>query len=126
MQFKLDELPNPDPLPTPPPPQTKGQKDLLKAIDVLKSDRNTGAGIGKGVELSYRQTFTDGKQGIWKPGGYWKNEVAGSDIADKLGLNDLVPATVEREQEGKVGSLQAFVPESKLPAEVLSGDAYGA
>ena len=45
---------------------------------------------------------------------YWEREVAASDIADMIGMDDLVPPTVEKEVGGLVGSLQAWVKDAEV------------
>jgi hypothetical protein len=89
--------------------------------------------IGKGVTRPEKLTLSDDKQtlhGIWKtidihkPGqqrmerGWefdfrdsWKSEVAAYELDKLLGLG-LVPPTVERRIDGRVGSLQLWVEES--------------
>jgi hypothetical protein len=90
-------------------------------------------GIGKGVTRPEKLTLTDDKRtlhAVWKtidihkPGqqrmerGWefdfrdsWKSEVAAYELDKLLGLN-LVPPTVERHIEGRVGSLQLWVEQA--------------
>jgi hypothetical protein len=87
-------------------------------------------GIGKGITRPERLTLTDDRRtlhGVWKTidvhkagqqrmeRGWefdfrdsWKSEVAAYELDKLLGL-DLVPPTVERRIEGRVGSLQLWV-----------------
>ncbi|HUL77425.1 MAG TPA: hypothetical protein VL691_09200 [Vicinamibacteria bacterium] len=101
-------------------------EEFLKTARVV--DRTP---IGKGVTRPDRLTLTDGSQthrGIWKTinehkmglqhlegGGTefdfhdsWKSEVAAYELDKLLGLG-LVPPTVERRVDGRVGSLQMWV-----------------
>ncbi len=84
-------------------------------------------------------TLADGKQGVFKPGrlkhlgsgSEMDNDVAASDVANALGLGDLVPQTVIRHAKGgdlgheEVGSLQTFVPGAKS-GESLQREGQGA
>lgn len=100
-----------------------------KAVKEYKRNHESG-----GIEESWVIKFTDGTKGIFKPITDWRNEVAASDIADMIGLSDLVPPTIERQLElpgarlggattMRRGSLQAFVERSKPAAKV--GPQYG-
>lgn len=128
-----------------PKPKTKPitSKPELEKKDVKEAKRNHAGGI----EESWRVTFTDGSRAIFKPISDWRNEVAASDIADMLGLSDLVPATIEKTmsvgtrlvgyEKGfdpakavakyeplapRVGSLQAFVEGGKEAGNFGGGE----
>lgn len=77
--------------------------------------------LGGGCNGSYLLTLADGTRGVFKPesgergdlrsqikGDYWKREIAASQVAHALGLDDLVPGTVEHDYEGERGSIMAF------------------
>ncbi len=66
--------------------------------------------------------LADGTKGVFKAeegedhgkrphikGNYYAREVTASEVAETLGLKDLVPATVVRHVDGKIGSMQRFV-----------------
>jgi len=95
--------------------------------------------IGTGVTRPQRLTLTDGTRtlrAVWKTiderkmglarmeaGGYefdfrdsWKNEVAAYELSKMLGL-DFVPPTVEREVDGRHGSLQLWVAQALTEKE---------
>jgi hypothetical protein len=63
-----------------------------------------------------------GRNGV-RPGTYYRREVAASQVADLLGMGDLVPPTVFRTRNGEPGSLQQFVPDAATANEVQ--DNYG-
>ncbi len=84
--------------------------------------------------------FEDGSEAIFKPGSgelgdednrplrsavptgkMYLREIAASSVADVLGLSDLVPATVLREEQGEAGSAQEYVTEA-LPAVKVRAD----
>lgn len=103
-----------------------GYDDFLRTARVVGREP-----IGEGVTLPERLTLCDGTRtlyGAWKTidahmpgmvrmerGGWefdfrdsWKSEVAAYELDKLLGLG-LVPPTVEREVEGRRGSLQIWV-----------------
>lgn len=99
--------------------------------DALESSRMTHASRQDGgVNASFILSLEDGSRGVFKPRGgerediragvpngtNYRREVAASRLAEVLGLDDLVPTTVFREQVGLgVGSMQHFVPEADPP-----------
>ena len=109
-------------------PLTKEQiKQFLQTAKVIKSKASA-----KGITHPYRLTLTDGS--ITHDGSFqtvnerkpemkfesgatefnfvdsWKYNVAGYEIADLIGLGDMVPVYVERKWEGKTGSLSWWLP----------------
>ena len=107
---------------------TKEQiKQFLQTADVIKSKESS-----KGVTHPSRLTLSDGKitheasfQTVqeYKPvmklesgatetnfADSWKYNIAGYEIAELIGLGDMVPVYVERKWQGKVGSLSWWLP----------------
>ena len=107
---------------------TKEQiKQFLQTADVIKSKESS-----KGVTHPSRLTLSDGKitheasfQTVqeYKPVmklesgatetnfvDSWRYNVAGYEIAELIGLGDMVPVYVERKWQGKVGSLSWWLP----------------
>lgn len=87
---------------------------LLKTADVIKAEE-----IGEGVTKPWRLYLKKGEEelsGCWKnPQGVhkghlegWQYEIAAYQMDKLLGLN-MIPPTVERELEGKKGSLQMWI-----------------
>jgi len=110
------------------PTLTKDQiKQFLQTADVIKSKQSS-----KGVTHPWRLTMSDGKithdasfqpidehksamkleSGATEIGfvDSWKYNIAGYEIADLIGLGDMVPVYVERKWNGKVGSLSWWLP----------------
>lgn len=110
------------------PPLTKDQiKQFMRTAEVVKSKPSS-----KGVTHPWRLTLSDGKithdasfqtvdehkaamkleSGATEIGfvDSWKYNVAGYEIADLLGLDDMVPVYVERKWQGKTGSLSWWLP----------------
>jgi len=110
------------------PDLTKDQiKQFLQTADVIKSKES-----GKGVTHPWRLTLSDGRithdasfQAIdehkstmkLESGATeirfvdsWKYNVAGYEIAELIGLGDMVPVYVERRWQGKLGSLSWWLP----------------
>lgn len=91
--------------------------------------------LGGGANESLVVTTADGGKGVFKPvdgeerglrkgvkaGTYYRREVAASSVADILGFGDLVPVTVEREIDGRMGSVQNFIPGTEA---YLADDPY--
>lgn len=109
-------------------PLTKEQiKQFLQTAKVVNSKTSN-----KGITHPYRLTLTDGT--ITHDGSFqavderkpqmkfesgatefnfvdsWKYNVAGYEVADLIGLGDMVPVYVERKWEGKTGSLSWWLP----------------
>jgi hypothetical protein len=102
-------------------------KQFLETAKVIKSK-----GSGKGITHPWRLTLTDGTithdasfqaidehkpQMKFETGATelnfvdsWKYNVAGYEIADLIGLGDVVPVYVQRKWEGKTGSLSWWLP----------------
>jgi len=94
--------------------QREKTEELLKTADIVKA-----AEIGEGVTKPWRLFLNKGDEeisGCWKdPKGVqkghiegWQYEIAAYRMDKLLGLN-MIPPTVEREFEGKKGSLQLWV-----------------
>lgn len=71
---------------------------------------------------TYDVTLDNGARGVFKPldgedpslrrevkGYYYMREAAAADVAEIVGMNDMVPTTVVREVDGRIGSFQSFV-----------------
>jgi SPP1 gp7 family putative phage head morphogenesis protein len=142
--------PPPPPRPIAPPPSPEAQRRapvFTKPTDaktsLVKATPKSTKDNGGGINSSYNITYTDGTRAIWKPlegeatdvrqtipdrTGYIR-ETAASDIADMIGLSDLVPPTItttydtlaEAKANG-IGSAQRFV-EGAREAGRISGDA---
>jgi len=83
---------------------------------------------------------TDGKRakGVWKPvtgeaaglrrsiskGTYYKREAAASNVADMLGVGDMLPPTVVRQHKGVWGSVQGFAEGAMPGADFNRGMKY--
>jgi len=110
------------------PELTKDQiKQFLQTADVIKSKES-----GKGVTHPWRLTLSDGRithdasfqvidehkstmkleSGATEIGfvDSWKYNIAGYEIAELIGLGDMVPVYVERKWQGKLGSLSWWLP----------------
>jgi hypothetical protein len=94
----------------------------------------------KGMNESYRITYPgDNGRAIWKPssgeaqnlrnsiepGTSHRREVAASVVADILGMDDLVPKTTFRTQQGKPGSAQHWVEGTQQATGETAGNRYG-
>jgi len=99
-------------------------KDTEEALRTMKIVGHEDVGLG--LSQPKRLTFEDGTQGIWKPYEAYFNdrpdaartangssELAAYAIDRFLGLN-MVPITVEREFEGKKGTVQLWVNNSRM------------
>ncbi len=89
-------------------------EELLKTADIIKAEE-----IGEGVTKPWQLYLKKGEEefsGCWKnPQGVkkghlegWQYEIAAYRMDKLLGLN-MIPPTVEREFEGKKGSLQLWI-----------------
>ncbi|UCE41693.1 MAG: hypothetical protein JSV17_01495 [Candidatus Aminicenantes bacterium] len=89
-------------------------EELLKTADIIKAEE-----IGEGVTKPWQLFLRKGEEevsGCWKsPQGIqkghlegWQYEIAAYQMDKLLGLN-MIPPTVEREFEGKKGSLQMWI-----------------
>ena len=92
------------------------EKQALKdAVVVGKKE------LGGGANASHIITLADGGKAVFKPrageaaglrgsvnGRYYAREAAASDVAELVGMHDMVPATVIKRVDGKVGSAQKF------------------
>ena len=58
-----------------------------------------------------------------KPGTYFRREIAASDMAELFGVDDLVPTTTQRTENGDVGSIQEFIPGEN--SSRLTSNKYG-
>jgi len=94
------------------PPEVRNPKE-----DVLVSrDKTSSKKIGRGItDSSFIELKDDGK-GIFKTEGCF-NERAAYLIDRFLGFN-LVPPTVIRQVDGDIGSVQEFIPDTKMADEL--------
>lgn len=98
------------------------RKETLKKLSVGKvlGGESLKGGVTEGVALV---TLDNGKKGLFKPkkgekeftegyptGTYYIREDAANNVAEILGMDDLVPPTTIREIDGDVGSIQEFAP----------------
>jgi hypothetical protein len=110
------------------PQLTKDQmKQFLRTAEVVKSKQSS-----KGINHPYRLTLTDGKvthdasfnsidehksEAKLESGALefnfvdsWRYNIAGYEVAELVGLGDMVPVYVERKWNGKTGSLSWWLP----------------
>lgn len=93
-------------------------KQSLAQANVVDMQR-TGK---SGANTSYIYTLDNGEKGVFKPqygekpglrgnipGAYYVREVASSEVAEVLGMDDLLPSTVFRKDHDKIGSIQNFI-----------------
>lgn len=99
--------------------------------------------LGGGINGSYIAVLADGTKAVWKPadeektkgrfGEPLRDSVPGGDahireaaayaVAQHVGLGDLVPETVVRDVNGRVGSMQRFVDGAKTAMDrLVKGD----
>lgn len=90
--------------------------------------------LGGGVQDSWILEFQNGEHGVFKPESGESismrdngptcavREVASSDIAQMVGMDDLVPEAIMREVDGQLGSIEAFVPNSSEGGAVSMSD----
>lgn len=90
--------------------------------------------LGGGVNNTMKVTLADGTKGVWKPldgeakgmrvnvpdGTGYKREAAAYSVAKEIGLTDLVPVTVEREVDGRIGSIQKWADGATVAANVYA------
>jgi hypothetical protein len=112
----------PKPAPAPAPPS---EADILRDGAVLER-----RALGGGVNATEVVTVQHGpyiEDAVWKPvggeaqglrsniphGTYYKREAAASEIADQLGVRDLLPRTVARKIDGQSGSIQMWAREAQ-------------
>jgi hypothetical protein len=111
----------------------KGSREFLETAEVVGRSANAVRSSNATIIVTLRGADGRTAKGIFKPaagetplrrnipvGRYYKREVAASRLNDALGL-DLVPETVERTIDGKVGSLQLFVDGAKMAREAGDG-----
>ena len=104
-------------------PGADQRSQSLKSLPVAKTEK-----LGGGINETQKVTLQDGTVGCWKPstgetsdvprnvkaGTYYRREGATSDIAEYVGMHDMVPKTVIRDIGGKTGSFQEFVKGGKV------------
>jgi len=88
--------------------------------------------LGGGCNVTSLVTFADGTKGVFKPasgeeaelrrgvtaGTYYRREAAAYQVAVHAGFADLVPPTIVREIDGKIGSVQAFAKGATVASDV--------
>lgn len=122
-QLKLLSMPRTEPETLP--------RALTMQVSSITGQEELEGGISKGTELV---TFEDGTHGVFKPAsgeydearrnisnGYpVEREVGAWEVAHIVGMDDMVPITVERMVDGERGSLQDFVENAQPAAEVYN------
>jgi hypothetical protein len=111
----------------------KGSREFLETAEVIGRSANAVRSANATIIVTLRGADGRVAKAIFKPaageaslrknipaGRYYKREVAASRLNDALGL-DLVPETVERTIDGKVGSLQLFVEGAKMARDAGGG-----
>jgi len=91
--------------------------------------------LGGGCNTTDKVILGNGITGVWKPahgeepglresikpGTYWRREALASSLANRLGLDDIVPTTVGRKVDGKDGALMTWAHGAKV-AQMYSPD----
>jgi hypothetical protein len=105
-----------------PPGQLTPQESHLQTARVTTDDRTDG-----GINETHFVTFEDGTRAVFKPqdgaseernrsyiepGQDMEREAGAWEVAKRVGMEDMVPPTVIRTMDGRVGSMQEFVPDS--------------
>jgi predicted ABC-type ATPase len=113
-------------------------------VDAITSERRTLEAAVKGIKKgtlpsSANETqvveLVDGTRGVFKPlsgeseslmdqtsmENFYLREAAASDVANIIGLDDIVPQTIAREVNGEPGSFRRFIPDAKTAAQIGSG-----
>lgn len=121
----------------------RGQRAKLLATQPIVYVEKLGGGVNKTSVV----TLQDGTKGVYKPesgeeygyketNGQWRplreaitdryyaREAAVSDIAHLLGMDDLVPLTVVRQDNGENASFQCFAPDCQVATSLLDKDRY--
>jgi hypothetical protein len=103
------------------------------------SDESSRDHLGGGINGSYKVTLSNGAVGAWKPADEEPNrrirdhippqtsylrEAAAYDVAKAVGVHDLVPPTVIREINGKIGSMQEFQQGAKVALDTYVRNPY--
>lgn len=116
-------------------PERASKVRKLKGSPVASTKKLRG-----GVNRTELVTMKDGSQAVFKPksgedaglrpdidaGTYYKREVAASEVAELVGMDDIVPATTFREIGEEVGSLQEFVEHAQTANQMEKlEDRYG-
>ena len=100
----------------------KGDEGDSRLLKSLVSSMKALGGDEKGIHESHVVTFSDGSKALWKPMPTGqidpKREAVAYEIAKELGMSHLVPETVIREIDGRVGSLQRFVDDAKVAMKI--------
>jgi len=106
--------------------QPLGTQEQIGQSPLATSPPRNVEGLGGGVNGTYIATLENGEKGVWKPkdeeakefpkvaGTMYLREALGYDVAKAVGYTDLVPETVVREIDGKVGSIMKFVEGASL------------
>ncbi len=110
-------------------PDFAAQKDQMKTMEIVDIVDLSKEEVGEHKNVTKVVTYSDGSKGVYKPeygedprfaeynihGRLYAREAANSDIADLVGMSDLLPSTVVRDVDGQRGSIQHYV-DGTLPA----------
>lgn len=122
----VDELTAPPPVP-PQVPDRTGSKFLKQGQVVSRLPLGGGVNSSELLTIAFEGLEGIEDDAVWKAvsgeavgmrsniraGTYYKREAAASDVAEQLGVGDMVPVTVQREINGVKGSLQAWAREAR-------------
>lgn len=111
-------------------------RKTLETAQPIRKSKLTGSGSGNIVQ---KWDFSDGSAGVWKPkqgesfwlidyigGSMYKREAIAADLAEIVGLGHLIPTTIIRRQDGRLGSLQQFMDGAKSGSDFWGSRAkYG-
>ena len=102
-------------------PERTSVKQVLGTRGITEVEEDEARGLSHTSEVKF-VTFDNGKKGVFKPasgassagrdwieGNLVEREVAAGEVAELLGLDDLVPASVIRDVDGEEGSMQEMV-----------------
>lgn len=106
-----------------PPPSSTPEDRSVAVATLTNKGVSFRSKLGGGANVSEKIKLSDGTEGVFKPaageepnlrkgvaaGTYWRREVASYQVAEALGLGDLVPPTTARKLGDKSGSVQKFV-----------------
>lgn len=115
-EVEIGKYPSPNPTPA---------KKAMQNSPIVESEN-----LGGGCNVTVKATLEDGTEGVYKPekgenarlrkavkGRYYAREAASYDVAEVIGLHDLVPVTVVRDGKDGVGSFQKFAENAVTAVE---------